>query len=112
MVLVIPAVATPFDGLELRELLLPIPQHMWLDRTQIAYLADREITLGGDLRQFGFTVSVLGHGSRLRPLPSVSGLHERSRRAARLSGFPHRSSDFGPVFEAFLEVESCRSPTT
>src|SRR5260221_11100554 len=41
------AIAPPLDRLELRELLLPVAQHMGLDAAQFADFTDREITLAG-----------------------------------------------------------------
>ena len=52
LALVIPAVAAAFDGLELREFLFPIPQHMRLDAAQIADFADGEVPLSRDRRKF------------------------------------------------------------
>src|SRR5690606_29196455 len=50
-VLVVAAVASPLHRLELGEFLLPVAQHVRLDPTQLADLADREVALGGDRRQ-------------------------------------------------------------
>src|SRR5689334_16749241 len=50
VMLVVAAVATALDGLELCEFLLPIAEHVWLDGTQVAHLADGEVALGGDGR--------------------------------------------------------------
>ena len=50
VVLVVAPVAPPLHGLQLRELLLPVAQHVRLHRAQVADLADREIALGGDRR--------------------------------------------------------------
>jgi hypothetical protein len=47
VVLVIPAIAAALDGPELRELLLPISEHMRLDTTKLAHFTDGEIALGG-----------------------------------------------------------------
>ena len=48
VVLVVASIAAALDRLQLREFLLPIPEHVRLHRTQITYLADREVPLGGD----------------------------------------------------------------
>ena len=48
MVLVVAPVATPLHRLELRELLLPVAQHIRLHATQVADLTDGEVALGGD----------------------------------------------------------------
>lgn len=45
VVLVIPAIATPFHRAQLSELLLPIPEHMRFDPAQVAYFTDREVAL-------------------------------------------------------------------
>ena len=68
LALVIAAVAAALHGLELRELLLPITQHMRLDATELGDLADREVTLAGDRRQL---VVILGFQHTLRRAPSV-----------------------------------------
>src|SRR4029077_1715475 len=77
VVLVVAAVAPALDRLELRELLLPVAQHVRLDRAQLADLANREVSLGGDRRQLGLRGSRIRHGSRLRPWPSTSGWRGR-----------------------------------
>ena len=69
-----------FGNFQLRELLLPIPEHVRLDRTQFAHLANREIALGGNGREVGVSSVGFRHGSRLRPWPSISGWHGRSLR--------------------------------
>ena len=51
MVLVVAAVAAPLHGAQLRELLLPVAQHMRLDVAQIRDLTDGEVALGGNLGQ-------------------------------------------------------------
>jgi hypothetical protein len=77
VVLVIAPVAAPLHRLELRELLLPIAEHVRLDRTEVTYLADGEVPLGGDGWQLGLNSTVVRHGSQVRPLPSVFGLREK-----------------------------------
>src|SRR5439155_13998500 len=69
MVLVIATIAAALDRLQLRKLLLPIAEHVRLDRTEVTYLADCEIPLGGDGWQLGFSSAVIRHGSQLRPWP-------------------------------------------
>src|SRR6476661_5328252 len=71
VMLIVAAVAAALHRLELRELLLPITQHMRLDRAKVAHLAYGEVALGGYRRKVGLSLPGLGHGSRLRPLPSV-----------------------------------------
>jgi hypothetical protein len=51
LTLIVTSVAAPLYGFELRELLLPISQDVWLDATQFADLADREVALSRDRRQ-------------------------------------------------------------
>ena len=48
--LVIATVAAPLDGLELRELLLPVAQNVRFDAAQVADFADREVALSRDRR--------------------------------------------------------------
>ena len=50
LALIIPAIAAPFDGLELRELLLPVAQHVRFHATEIADFADGEVPLSRDRR--------------------------------------------------------------
>src|SRR5690606_22117701 len=46
--LIVAAVAAPLDRLELRKLLFPIAEHVRLDRTELTYFADSEISFGRD----------------------------------------------------------------
>ena len=48
MVLVVTAITTPFHRAQLRELLLPIAEHMRLDTAQVAHLTNGEVAFGGD----------------------------------------------------------------
>ena len=48
--LIIPAVAATLDGLELREFLFPIAQHVRFDAAQVADFTDGEIPLSRDRR--------------------------------------------------------------
>ena len=50
LTLIIPAIAAALDGLELREFLLPVAQHMRLDPAQVADFTDGEIPLSRDRR--------------------------------------------------------------
>src|SRR5690349_23417484 len=52
LALVVAAVAAALHGLELRELLFPVAQHVRLHAAEVADFADREIALAGDDRQF------------------------------------------------------------
>ena len=45
LALIVAPVAAALDGLELRELLLPVPEYVRLDRTKVAHLTNREVTL-------------------------------------------------------------------
>ena len=51
VVLVVAPVSTALDRLQLGELLLPVTQHVRLDATQVADLADRELALRRDRGQ-------------------------------------------------------------
>ena len=59
--LIIAPVAASFDGLELRELLLPVPEDMGLDAAQVADLTNGEVTLRGNRGQYDSLVRN-GHG--------------------------------------------------
>src|SRR5438477_8892989 len=48
VVLIVTAVAATLDRFQLREFLFPITKHVRLDRTELAHLANREITFGGN----------------------------------------------------------------
>jgi len=76
VMLVIAPIAAPLDWLQLRKLLLPVAKHVRLDGAQIADLANREITLGGDRGKGSLSSAGFGHGSPLRPWPSTSGSRE------------------------------------
>ena len=47
LTLIITPIAAPFDGLELRKFLFPIPQHVRLYRTEIADFTDSEVAFPG-----------------------------------------------------------------
>src|SRR5262245_61902400 len=51
LALVVAAIAASLDGLQLREFLLPVPQHVRLDGAEIADFADREVAFAGNGRQ-------------------------------------------------------------
>ena len=68
--LVVAPVAAPLDGLELREFLLPVAQHMGFDAAQVADFTDGEIPLPRDRRQFAI-VAWFQHTPRRGP--STSG---------------------------------------
>jgi hypothetical protein len=50
LTLVIASIAPTFNRLQLWELLLPIPEYVRLDRTEIAYLTNREVSLSRNWR--------------------------------------------------------------
>ena len=69
LALIVPAVAAPLDGLELRELLLPVAQNMGFDAAQVAHFTDGEVALPGDRRQLAI-VAWFQHTPRRGPLIS------------------------------------------
>src|SRR5271165_5824945 len=80
LALVIAAIAAPLHRLELRELLLPVAQHMGLDAAEIAHFADREVALPRDRRQFAI-VAWFQHMPRRAPLISDPvGMSQRGGR--------------------------------
>src|SRR5579862_6177485 len=64
--LVVAAVAAALHRLELRELLLPIAQHVRLHAAELAHLSDGEVALARDDRQLSV---ILWLQHRLRPVP-------------------------------------------
>jgi phage-related baseplate assembly protein len=48
VVLVIAAITASLHRAQLREFLLPIPEHMWLDATKLANFTNGEVALGGN----------------------------------------------------------------
>jgi len=66
LALVVTPIAAPLDGLQLRELLLPIAQHVRLDAAQIAHFADGEVTLPRDRRKIAI-VAWFQHMPRRAP---------------------------------------------
>lgn len=50
LALVISTIAAALDGFQLREFLLPIAQHVWLNRAQLTDLAYGEVALAGNRR--------------------------------------------------------------
>src|SRR3984885_16004808 len=66
LTLVIAPVTAPFDRFELREFLLPVAKHMRLDAAQVAYLADREVSLARNRRQIAI-VAWFQHMPRRAP---------------------------------------------
>src|SRR5437762_4353900 len=83
VMLVVAPVAAALYRLELRELLLPVAEHVRLDRAQLADFANGEVALGGDRREGGASLPGLGHGLQLRPLPSIFDSREKSPRGER-----------------------------
>ena len=70
LALVIAAIATALDGLELRKLLLPVAQHMGFDPAEIAHLTNGEVALARDRRKLA-VIAWFQHTPRRAP--SVSG---------------------------------------
>jgi len=70
LALIVASIAAALDGLELRKFLFPVAQHVGFHAAQIAYLADREVALSRDRRQFAI-VAWFQHMPRRAP--SVSG---------------------------------------
>src|SRR5690606_14642585 len=56
--LVVTAVAAPLDRVQAREFGLPVPEHVRLDVAQLADLADGEVALGRDRREFAVAAGV------------------------------------------------------
>ena len=75
VVLVIAPVAPTLHGLQLREFLLPVAQHVRLHAAQLAHFTDGEVALGWDGRQASATglLSMIVFSTT----PSVSGWRER-----------------------------------
>ena len=73
MMLVVPTIAASLDGLELRELLLPLAQHMRFDRAQITHLTNGEVALGRNRRQ-------------VDPLRVFIGSHEGQAKRSGVDG--------------------------
>src|ERR1700730_11162669 len=68
LTLIVAAVAATLDGLELRELLFPVAQHVRLYPAQIAHLTDGEVALARDRGQFA-VIAWFQH--TLRRVPSI-----------------------------------------
>ena len=80
LALVVAAVAAALDGLELRELLLPVAQHVRLHPAKIADFTDGEVAFAGDRGQFA-VIACFQHTPRLELSVFVPG--ETSRRGGR-----------------------------
>src|SRR5690606_545208 len=74
--LIVAAVAPALDGLELRELLFPVPENVRLYAAKLADLADREVPLSRDRRELAV---IPGFQHRLPRAPSASDPGEKSR---------------------------------
>src|SRR5690606_23896939 len=73
--LVVAAVAAALDRLQRRELGLPVAQHVRLHVAQLADLADGEVALGRDRREFAVAARIQhspAPARRPRPAPSAS----------------------------------------
>ena len=73
LTLIVPPVAAALNGLQLRELLFPVAQHVRLHAAQIAHLADGEVALPRNRRQIAI-VAWFQHMPRRAP--SVSDQDE------------------------------------
>ena len=71
MVLVIPAIATPFHRTQLRELLLPITEHMRFDAAQIADFTDSEIAFCGNGRESFLQLNQCGREGTCKFTPTL-----------------------------------------
>ena len=80
LALVIAAIAAALDGLELRELLLPVAQDVGLHPAKVADFTDGEVALAGDRRQL---VVLLWLQHRLRLVLLIFDPDGKSPRAAR-----------------------------
>src|ERR1044071_10444012 len=76
---------------QLREFLLPVAQHVWLHRAEVADLADGEVALVRDLRQLRRLTRCFPH--RSRPSAAASARGGTSPRAAPRSESLRPSSD-------------------
>lgn len=74
LALIIAAISAALHRVELRELLLPVAQHVGLDRAQVADFADGEVALAGNRWQL---VVMTWFQHMPQPWPSVSALDER-----------------------------------
>src|SRR5690606_29471607 len=106
--LIVTAVATPLHGLQLRKLLLPVTQHVRLDRTELADLANGEVAFARNGRQF---VVMTWFQHTLRPLLSVSAQAGTSRRVAQKLEFLPRFWDSDRAADFYRANRSSRSPT-
>src|SRR5690606_20892033 len=105
--LIVAAVAAALDGLELRELLLPVPEHVRLHAAKLADLTDREVPLPRDRREL---VVIPGFQHRLPRAPSASGPGEKLRPFGQLWEFLHPFSGFCRAADSCRAGRSCRSP--
>ena len=64
LALVVAAIAATLDGLELREFLLPVAQHMRLHAAQLAHLTDSEVAFARDGGEFA-VIACFQHMPRL-----------------------------------------------
>ena len=70
LALIVAPVAAALHGLELREFLLPVAQHVRFHAAQLTDFTDGEVALTGDRRQLGV---ILWLQHRLRPVLSAFG---------------------------------------
>jgi hypothetical protein len=74
MVLVVAPVASSLHGAQLRELLLPIPEHMRFNAAQVAHLTDGEIALGRNVgkRRLHWEISIAKRRVEITPIRKKS----------------------------------------
>jgi hypothetical protein len=97
LALIVAPVAAALDGLQLRELLLPVAQHVRLDAAQLADFADGEVALPGI---GGSSLLLLGSSIRLDAgLQFLAGTEVTTRRA--LMGIS------SPVLGCARDADSC-----
>jgi len=80
LTLIVASIAATFDGLQLWELLFPIPEYVWLDCAQVAHFTYREVTLTRNWREF-VVIPRFQHMLPLGPLVFVlAGKSQRDER--------------------------------
>src|SRR5260370_308887 len=108
LALIVPAVAAALDGLELREFLFPIAQHMRFDAAQVADFTDGEIPLSRDRREFAIVGLVQ---PTPRPGPSISAPLRLQPPDGRRLVFLPRFSDCATGADSCPVNQNCRTQT-
>src|SRR5699024_4713695 len=104
--LIIAPVAAALDRVQGWKFLLPVAQHVRLDRTQLADLANGEVALGRDCRPL-CVIARIQHS--LPPSPSVSAPAGTSPRGARKWESPRRSWGCAPASGSCRAGRNCRT---